>query len=537
MRKVFVCLIISISVIVNYGQKFQPFHIESKISQYEINKHKQLLQQISSYDNNTDIVFQRLEFVIDPSVYYISGRVTSHFKSLSNIQQISFDLSDSLIIDSVVYHRQQVEYQHSNDIVEIELNITVAENALDSVAIYYHGEPIGSGKYSFRQDNHNGTPIIYTHSEPYGSKYWWPCRQNLSDKIDSIDIIITVPDPYIAISNGILTSVKGNSSKSYYWKHRYPITTYLVAFSVTEYELHIDTTILNNSEIIEIHNYLYPEDADSLKDLTPVTIPIMNFFSEKFIPYPFKKEKYGHAQTPLRGGMENQTISFMGYFNFGLIAHELAHQWFGDYITCKNWHDIWLNEGFATYLTGLCYEELVSNESWIKWKQNQIKSITELPGGTVWVEDTTDVSRIFDHRLSYEKGAYLLHMLRWELGDSLFFQGINNYLNDAFLSNNFATTQDLIYHFEQVSDTSLTEFFNDWLYGEGFPNYTVFWIQNINNSIEFEIFQESSHLSIDFFEMHLPLQLVGINKDTLIRIHHIENGQKINLPVNFEVKS
>ena len=535
MRKFFISWIISIISILSIGQKLQPFYFENKIPQYDINKSKPILQQNNSYSSNTDIIFQKLDLTIDPAIYFISGSVTSYFKALSNINSISFDMSDSLIVDSIIYHSQKLTFQHSDNIIEIDLPNIVTINTTDSIEVFYHGMPVGSGTYSFRQNYHNGIPIIFTHSEPYGSKYWWPCRQNLSDKIDSIEIIITTPSTYTAIANGLLEKVTGNANRTFYWKHHYPITTYLVAFSVTEYEFYIDTTILDNGDIIEIHNYIYPEVVDSIKNLTKVTIPIMKFYCERFGTYPFINEKYGHAQTSLNGGMENQTISFMGYFHFSLIAHELAHSWFGDYITCKSWQDIWLNEAFATYLAGLCYEEFGNEEAWNELKTSYKNNITEFVGGSVWVDDTTYESRIFSHRLSYEKGAYLLHMLRWELGDSIFFQAIRNYLNDDELANNFATTSDLIKHFEQVADTSLDEFINDWYYGEGFPIYNILWNVYEDNSVSIHIFQQPSHPSVDFFEMHLPIAFYGINKDTVIRIHHIENGQEINFCFDFPV--
>ncbi len=536
MRKIFTYIIISLFISTNYGQFFQPLSTENKISTFANDQNKLYLKQSASVDNSTDIIYQRLEFKINPLDYFITGKVTSYFKSLTNVQNIYFDMSDSLIVDSVIFRNQKFSWQHAADIIHVDFNHTIPENSIDSLSIYYHGQPIGSGNYSFIQDYHNDIPIIYTHSEPYGSKYWWPCRQNLSDKIDSIDLLITTPDPYFAVSNGVLISITGNSEKTFHWKHRFPISTYLVAFAVTEYEKYTDTAILDNGKIIEIQNFIYPENVDSIKNLTPALIPVMKFYSEKFSIYPFQNEKYGHAQTSLRGGMENQTISFMGFFNYELMAHELAHQWFGDYITCKSWQDIWLNEGFATYLTGLSLENLGSNEVWDQWKQVQIKSITEYPNGSVWVDDTTSENRIFNHRLTYEKGAYLLHMLRWELKDSLFFQGLNNYLNDPDLANNFASTQDLKTHFEQVADTNLTEFFKDWFYGEGYPKYTIFWMQNTDQTINLEIYQESSDKSVNFFEMNIPLLLIGENQNKIIKINHKENGQKINIPVDFMVK-
>src|SRR5690606_1979392 len=139
-------------------------------------------------------------------------------------------------------------------------------------------------------------------------------------------------------------------------------------------------------------------------------------------PYPFPSEKYGHAQFSWPGGMEHQTMSFMGNFAFELIAHELIHQWFGNMVTCGSWQDIFLNEGFATYLTGVCVENLLEEQWWDRWKSVRKDIVFEKPDGSIFVSDTTEVPVIFNGRLTYTKGAYLLHMLRWILGDESFFR-------------------------------------------------------------------------------------------------------------------
>lgn len=231
-------------------------------------------------------------------------------------------------------------------------------------------------------------------------------------------------------------------------------------------------------------------------------------------------------------------MSFMGGFSESLIAHELAHQWFGNKVTCGSWQDIWLNEGFATYLTGLSYEFLDDqNIWWDRWKKVHIESVTSEDNGSVYVRDTASAQRIFNTRLSYHKGAYLLHMLRWRLGDEDFFRGIRNYLNDDSLAYGYARTSDLKKHLEAISGLDLTEFFEDWLYGEGHPVYDIRWQQLDNGLTGIEMNQSPSHPSVDFFEMEVPLKIHGESRDTVVQFDHSRDGQKFSLLVDFSIDS
>ena len=266
----------------------------------------------------------------------------------------------------------------------------------------------------------------------------------------------------------------------------------------------------------------------------------MNLFTNLFEPYPFSNEKYGHAQFGWGGGMEHTTVSFMGGFDRNLIAHELAHQWFGDKITCGSWKDIWLNEGFATYLSGLVFENLDGNASFKTWKQQRIASITYLPDGAVYLvdSDTTSVNRIFNNRLTYNKGAMVLHMLRKKIGDPDFFQGIKNYLSNTNHAFAYAKTEDFIPIMENASGESLTEFFNDWLYDQGYPSYNITWNQPSSNQVHIHISQTQSDASVSYFEAPLTLRLTGTLGETLdVTLFNSVNNEDFLSAVNFEVAS
>src|SRR5690606_12032577 len=340
-----------------------------------------------------------------------------------NLNSIVFDLADTMNVSQVLKNGNPLTFSHSGDELTINFPQPILESTLDSLTIYYSGIP-DDPEDSFTTHTHNGVPALFTLSQPYGAKEWWPCKQDLNDKIDSIDVVIKAPSIYTAVSNGVQQSIEldGLGNKITHFKHNYPIPAYLVAIAVTNYQTftQLAGTAPNTFPII---NYFYPENFNTASTQVAVTLPIMDLFEEKFGTYPYANEKYGHAQFGWGGGMEHTTVSFMGGFSRNLIAHELAHQWFGNKVTCGSWSDIWLNEGFAEYLSGLVIENLDGESSFVNWKANKKIIITSQPAGSVYVPEAEalNVSRIFSSRLSYNKGAMVVHMLRYLLGDAAFF--------------------------------------------------------------------------------------------------------------------
>jgi len=498
-------------------------------------KQQMLLKKLNGNQSfagqNINITYTRMMWNINPAIKYISGNITPYFITLETLHQVSFEKDTNLIVDSVIYHNQSLSFSDSADyLMNIYFPSSLAMGTTDSLSIFYHGVPSSSGFGSFIQTTHAGAPIIWTLSEPYGAREWWPCKNNLSDKIDSIDVYVSCPNGNRAASNGLLVSEShGASTSVYHWKHRYPIATYLVAIAVTNYTHYSDYAQIAGGTV-EVLNYVYPEDSAYAKSHTPNVISSIQLYSQLFIDYPFINEKYGHAQFGWGGGMEHQTMSFMGGFSHPLMAHELAHQWFGDMVTCSSWHDIWLNEGFATYLTGLTYEAVPSLPYWETWKRQTINDIISKPGGSVYCDDTTSVGRIFNSRLSYSKGAYVLHMLRWVCDDSAFFAGIRNYLQDANLSYGYAYTSDLKQHLETSSGLNLTEFFNDWYYGQGYPIYDLTANQKSATELEIKLDQTQSHTSVSFYEMPVPIRLYfSDGTDTTYVLNNTSSGQIFKL--------
>lgn len=474
-----------------------------------------------------DLVSQRLMLEVDPAINFISGTVTSQVLLLNdNHPEISFDLSSALTVDSVKFDHKICEFQHNLDKIILKLPAGTVKDSYHLSDISYHGAPVQDGFGSFTVSQHNNVPVLWTLSEPYGAKNWWPCKQSLSDKIDSLNIFITCPAQYRAASNGRLVSDQVSGDKrTAHWRSHYPTATYLVAVAVTNYEAYSYFLDTPEGGKIEVINYMYPENIAMATSSEENVKSILSFYNSKFITYPFASEKYGHAQFGWGGGMEHQTMSFMYSLDYELVAHEMAHQWFGDYITLASWHDIWLNEGFATYLTGLVFENLQNGVWWPVWKDNQIKRITSAANGSVYVSDTTSIPRIFNSRLSYSKGAYLLHMLRWEMGDELFFKGLKNYLKDPQVSYGFASQQKFVEHMETAADTSFTEFFKDWYYGEGYPSFKLSSYFDSGKE-KLQISQNPSDASVDFFEMHLPVRVWKNGNFKDLRLYNTTQNQE-----------
>ena len=502
-------------------------------------------KSIKSIGNNYDIKYHRFNWYIDPDSLYIKGSVTTYFTATKEaISNISFELSSVLTVDSVKSNDNKLSFSQTTDNeLSIDLGIILTLNSLDSITIYYQGvppqDPANFG--SFVTDFHgmdNKIPILWTLSEPYGSKDWWPCKQSLNDKIDSIDIFVTTPKQYRVASNGILVSeLPSGNDKIFHWKHRYPIAAYLIGIAVTNYAVYSDWVPMPGNKLLEVLNYVYPEDSTFIRQQTALTIPFIQLFNKLFSVYPFAKEKYGHAQFNWQGGMEHQTMTFLGHFQYEIIAHELAHQWFGDAVTTGNWHDLWLNEGFATYITGLSYEYIdPGNIWWPDWKAQNIKFITKIPDGSVYVADTADQARLFSSRLTYCKGAMFLHTIRWVIGDSAFFHSLRNYFSDKKVNYAYAQNSDFKSHLEAESGMNLTWLFNDWYYGEGYPTYDIKVVYNQNNNLLVTLNQTTS-ANISFFKLPVPIRFEGFNKDTTIVFENSFSGQTYNFHLDFPVTS
>ena len=489
----------------------------------------------SGHADGYDVLHHEVRWLIDPAVRFISGSVKTTFRAMTEgFVEVSFDLHDQMAVDSVTYKEISLDFTHSDHIIRIPLPESVAAGSVDSITVHYSGVPPSTGLGSFGMGSHPDGPAIWNVSPPYGARDFWPCKQDLGDKIDSIDIIVKTPAQYRAATNGkLINEYDEDSSKVYHWKHRYPIPAYLVGIAVSVFEVYSDYVPLDNDSI-EILNYVWPSSLESAKDGTPATIEIMQFYNEIAGLYPYADEKYGHAQFGWGGGMEHTTMSFMGNFDYSLIAHELAHSWFGNSITCGSWEDVWLNEGFATYMEGMTVEFLQNPSGFKNWKRDHVQDIVSQPGGSVIVDDTSTAGRVYDYRLTYQKGAMVLHVLRNYIGDDAFFEGLLSYAEDPQLAFDHAHTADFQSHMESASGEDLSAFFEAWIHNEGYPEYS-FQVEKGAEELRITVNQESSHPSVEFFPGVVDILIYQdfFIRDTTMRLKVTENGQSFVVTPGF----
>ncbi|MCQ2975339.1 MAG: M1 family metallopeptidase [Bacteroidales bacterium] len=473
---------------------------------------------------------------INPNVRFIDGKTVQYFHIDNNDTKlpIVFDFDKAFNIKEIKSGDKNLDFEFSNN--KIKIYPKSNWNTFDSVSIKYSGEPPVSGFGSVVFTNHKNVPIFWTLSDPFGAKDWFPCKQVLTDKYDSLKTIISCPKEYKSASNGII--IKENIKDDYRtteWLHHYPCAYYLIAVAISNYEVFNNYVKLSDNDSILIQNFAYPENINSAKRNVPKLIPAFKMFCDTFGLYPFDNEKYGQAQFGWSGGMEHQTITFLNSFSIDLMVHELAHQWFGNTVTHSNWHDIWISEGFAEYCELLaCEKGCYSYNSPKHFRENLLKYICTSTHGSVYVSDTTDVNSIFNLTTTYYKGAMILHALRKELGDDIFFPCLREYYNTYKFKN--VSVKDFIKFVSDFSKQDFQWFFEQWYYGKGFPIYKIDWKNKSSKQIVIKINQTQTDESVKFFRSKLTFKLTDKeNHFQYITVNNIKNNQEFNIKTNFYV--
>jgi aminopeptidase N len=450
-----------------------------------------------------DVHFYQLDLNMSNVSTYLNGTGSIHATTKTALDSALFELFPTLNITAIRLNDVPVGFSRMGSAVKVPINLSA--NQSFKIDVDYEGtpptaqtNPLGGSGMTAGSSPSWGNKVVWSLSEPFSAFEWFPCKQSLIDKADSCAVSITVPDTCKAGSNGILEHITplGNGQTKYEWKHRHPIDYYLISVAVAKYiEYNVYANPIGAPNPILIQNYVYdnPATLPNFQSEIDETADFLELFYERYGPYPFEDEKYGHCMAPISGGMEHQTMTSQGFFEKTLTAHELAHQWWGNNVTCASWCDIWMNEGFASYSEYIMLENLYPGQQGPSMQQVH-NNVLSQAGGSVWVLDSLNESRIFSGRLTYDKGAGIIHTLRFIINnDDLFFNGLRAF-QQAF-KDSTSTGIAFKEFMENYTGISLNDFFNEWYFGEGYPTYSLKWNQS-GQDVAIEISHTTSKPSI-----------------------------------------
>jgi len=539
-------LILSLSIlfasITSFSQINDAFNIDHKCSHSTNNLNKDFAYYLynwqSEYMDDYDVTFYFLDIEVSNSTVFVDGNTTINGVALVDLDTFAIELIPEQTISKIMF--EGIEYTNyerdGNNIIVPVAEITAGSSF--SAQVFYSGQPPTGGFFSGISTGTGwGKDVTWTLSEPFAASDWFAVKQDLEDKADSVWVFLTTSSDNMTGSQGLLTDVVdlGNGKSRFEWKSNYPIDYYLISFAVSEYQeydTYAHPTEMGGDSIL-IQNLVYdsPGCLENYKDGIDATGSMIDLYSDLYILYPFWQEKYGHCLTPLGGGMEHQTMTTIGGFSFGLVAHELGHMWFGDNVTCATWSDIWINEGFATYSNYLAEEYLHGWSNGVSFIVNAQNSAMSSAGGSTYIPIEEiypgNEYRIFSGRLTYNKGAAIIHTLRHEIqDDDLFFDVLGTFQTN--FTDSTATGEDFKNTAEDVTGMDFEQFFDQWYYGEGYPKYQIEYY-NSGDTVHISSLQTTSS-STPFFEMLLDYKLFFTDgTDTIIKYN-----QTANL-VNFSV--
>jgi aminopeptidase N len=447
-----------------------------------------------------DVLHYELSLDIDPSNESIHGTLSMTAKTLAaNPASVVLDLQDALTVSAVRENQADAVFAHADDLLTVSLSGAYESGDTILLEVDYGGTPTGENDelnetaFSFGKHGPSAATrdqlVIYTLSEPFFARAWWPCKDVPGDKATA-RLRITVADTLIVASNGVLEgeALEPGGKKTYTWYEKYPIATYLVSLAISNYVVFDDYFQYAPAESMRVVCFAYPEhEVGARLDFTN-TVRMLEIYSDLFGLYPFADEKYAMAEFGWTGAMEHQTCTSMGSGFFAgttrrddwVVAHELAHQWWGDLVTPADWADVWLNEGFATYSEALWVEATAGPDSMRQYMSGWRPSWGFV--GTLY-----DPENLFGTTV-YRKGGWVLHMLRGVMEDDDFFAALRDYGSTESFGYGNATTADFQRVCEDHYGESLQWFFDEWVYGEGEPEYAFYWA-NTGDGVDLSIRQ------------------------------------------------
>lgn len=489
---------------------------------------------IHSYDViNYKLDLDLYNCFISPYPKSFKGNVIITFQADSILNSITLDAnSTSLVIDSVGI--AGVTFTHSNNILNISLNRSYNIGETADVKIYYRHNNVSDNAF------YVSSGFVFTDCEPEGARKWFPCWDKPSDKA-KLDLKVKVPATVKLGSNGRLAdSIKTADTIYYNWISNDPVATYLMVMSgKVNYNLDIVYwhKLSNPADSVPMRFYWNQgENTTSLNSMKSKLLQMTTYYSQLFCEHPFEKNGFATLNSQFSwGGMENQTLTSLcpNCWQEDLVAHEFAHQWFGDMITCATWADIWLNEGFATYIEALWR----GNTSGYSAYKSEINSnanyyLNSNPGWAIsvpsWAVTTPSVNTLFNYAITYMKASCIHHLLRYVMGDSLYFQGMRNYANDPALKYKSAVISDFKEHMNAVYGEDLTWFFEEWIYQPNHPIYANnYWFDNWGSGLwQVGFVAKQTQTNTTFHKMPLEIRIsFSTGSDTLIRVMNDSNNQ------------
>jgi len=469
---------------------------------------------------NIDILNYSFELHLNDStdIIYGTANINLHIEPSEN--NVRLDLisanndGDGMVVHSVLFNGNKVPYTHKNN----ELNIStdgLKYSIYDVITIEYSGIPITG---LIIGDNMHGDRTFFSDNWPNKARNWLPLVDHPYDKSTS-EFIVFAPNHYQVISNGLLveeTNINKDIKKTH-WKQSVPISCWLYALGVAEFA--IDYVDYFNGKSIQ--TWVYKQDRDKgFYDFKVPTKHTLEFFSDYVGPFAY--EKLANVQSnSVKGGMESATAIFYSDISVtgdrsvrwrDVIIHEVAHQWFGNCVTEYDWDDVWLSEGFATYFTLMFREHAYGRDDFVKGLKDAKRRVFNFyeknKDASVVHDNLKDMKDVLSYDLQYQKGAWVLHMLRNYVGEDNFRAGIRNYYKKYF--NSTTNTEEFKIEMEKVSGVDLDKFFDQWLYKGGIIKLDVEWkYDEKSKNIEFDITQVQNDGYL--FEMPLDIEILGDN--------------------------
>lgn len=465
-------------------------------------------QFLSFTQNNIDVLHYRYEIKLNDNNDTVYGVAKIKLKFLQPSSGVALDFTkakhDGKGMNIGAIQGTSVSgHIHKEETLRIILSKNMSAGDTATFVIPYAGIPsdgliISKTKYGHRS--------FFADNWPDRGHNWIPCHDDPADKA-TVEFIVTAPEHYQVVANGVQieeTSL-GNNFRLTHWKEETPISTKVMVIGVADFAVNLAGVVNGN---IPVYSWVYPENKDKGFYDYEMAKDILPFFIDNVGPYGYKKLANVQSKTRF-GGLENANTIFYSESSVsgtrkseGLLAHEIAHQWFGNMATEKSFGHLWLSEGFATYFTILYFENKYGKDTAIKLlKEDREQVIAYSKESNKAIIDTaeTDFMKLLNAN-SYQKGGWILHMLRSQLGDSVFWRSIRKYY--ATYAGGIADTRDLQKVFETVSGKNLKQFFDQWLYTPGQPQLDITWRYNAAEKI---LYIEGKQLQKNIF--HFPLFL------------------------------